>query len=457
MDDARLIEEMMVKARAAQSAVAAYDQLQVDRLVRAAAKAVFDNAEELARLAVDETRMGSYEDKVAKNKGKARIIWNDLRSRKSVDIIDYDAEQMCYYVAKPVGVVGAVTPTTNPIVTPMSNAMFALKGRNAVIIAPHPRAKGCSGRTVELINLALAGLGAPPNLVQIIEEPSIELTQALMKAVDLVVATGGMGMVKAAYSSGKPSLGVGAGNVQVIIDEGTDFQDAAQKIVYGRAFDNGIICTGEQFVFAPAEGFAEVVKAFEAAGACYEDDQTVVDRWREILFPGGGAINKEVVGQEIAAVAKKAGSDLPKGTKVVLLQARGTGTRDVLCREKMCPVLAILPYDTFEQAVEMAHENLKHEGSGHSAVVHSENRERIEYAGVRLPVSRLVVNAPCATTAGGSFFNAFAPTNTLGCGSWGNNSQSENITYKHFLNICRIGLVDDRKKAPSDQEIWAEL
>ena len=457
MDDRCLIEQMITRARQAQSLIAAYDQRQVDRLVRAIAKTVFDNAEELARLAVDETRMGRYEDKVAKNKVKGRILWNDLRIRKSVDIIDYDENQMCYYVAKPMGVIGAVTPTTNPIVTTMSNAMFALKGRNAVVIAPHPRAKNCSARTVELVNRELARLGAPPDLIQIIAEPSIELTQALMRAVDVVVATGGMGMVKAAYSSGKPSLGVGAGNVQVIIDSDTDYKAAAEKIVFGRAFDNGIICTGEQFVFAPAEHYDQVLEAFRAAGAFYVDDPTQVDRWREVLFPGGGAINKEVVGQNLPAVGQKAGAVIPEGAKVALLQARGAGTQDVLCREKMCPVLAILPYDGFEQAVDMAHENLKHEGSGHTAVVHSENRKHIEYAGVRLPVSRLVVNAPCATTAGGSFFNALAPTNTLGCGSWGNNSQSENITYTHFINICRIALVNEGKKPPTDQEIWAEV
>jgi succinate-semialdehyde dehydrogenase len=457
MNGDRLIQEMIGKAKKAQGFIAGYDQKQIDRLVRAIGKTVFDNAEELARLAVDETGMGVYKDKIAKNKGKARIIWNDLKDKRSVDIIDYNDEEMCYYVAKPMGVVGAVTPTTNPIVTPMSNAMFAVKGRNSIIIAPHPRAKGCSAWTVRLISQELARLGAPKDLIQIIEEPTIELTQALMRAVDIVVATGGMGMVKAAYSSGKPSLGVGAGNVQVIIDADTNFNAAAQKVIFGRKFDNGIICSGEQFVFAPNNRFSEVIAAFMAGGAFYIEDQDVVDRYREVLFPGGDSVNKEVVGQSVKMIAEKARSQIPEKTKVILLRAKGAGEKDVLCREKMCSVLGILPYRSFEEAVEMAHENLKREGSGHTAVVHSENRQHIEYTGINLPISRLVVNAPSSTTAGGSFFNAFAPTTTLGCGSWGNNSQSENITFKHFINISRIGLVNDKRKAPTDEEIWAEI
>ena len=261
-----MIATLIERARIAQKAIEHYTQEQVDLLVREIGKTVFDNAEMLAKLAVDETRMRVYDHKVAKNKGKSKTIWNDLKGKKSVGMISRDLETNIVEIAKPIGVVGAVTPTTNPIVTPMCNAMFAIKGKNAIIIAPHPRAKGCSKRTVDLINERLEKLGAPKHLIQIIAEPSIESTNALMQHVDVVVATGGMAMVKAAYSSGKPAYGVGAGNVQVIIDRDIDFKAATQKIIEGRTFDNGIICSGEQTVIVHQDDYKDVVYAFRHHG-----------------------------------------------------------------------------------------------------------------------------------------------------------------------------------------------
>jgi len=231
MDDKQFIKELVDKSRKAQKIYETFNQQQVDRVVRALAKVVWDNAEPLAKMAAEETGMGVYEDKIAKNRGKSRIIWNSLKGKKSVGIIDEDKEKGLFYVAKPMGVIGMVTPCTNPIVTPMCNLMFALKGRNSAIIAPHPRAKKCGRVTVDLMNKEIAKLGAPENLIQYIDEPTIELSGELMRQVDVVVATGGMGMVKAAYSSGKPSFGVGAGNVQVIIDRDADFNDAADKVI----------------------------------------------------------------------------------------------------------------------------------------------------------------------------------------------------------------------------------
>ena len=245
-----MIEDIVAKAKVAQKAYEKFPQEKVDAIVRAIAKTIYDNAEELARDAVDETGMGVYEDKVAKNKGKAKTIWNHLKGKKSIGVMDKEGGDGIITIAKPVGVVGAVTPTTNPIVTPMCNTMFALKGGNAIIIAPHPRAKRCSAKTVALMNDEVKRLGGPDNLIQCIEEPSIDLTNQLMHSVDVLVATGGFGMVRAAYSSGKPSFGVGAGNVQVIIDNDVNFHEAAKKVITGRKYDNGIICTGEQAVIA---------------------------------------------------------------------------------------------------------------------------------------------------------------------------------------------------------------
>ncbi|PAB60505.1 aldehyde dehydrogenase family protein [Anaeromicrobium sediminis] len=450
------MDVMIKKAREAQKEFESFSQEQVDMMVKVIAKVVYDNAESLARLAVDETGMGVYEHKVAKNKGKSKVIWNDLRDKRSVGIISRDENTKIIEVAKPMGVVGAVTPTTNPIVTPMCNAMFALKGRNAIVVAPHPRAKKCSTKTVELMNQAIRDLniGAPENLIQIIEEPSIEKTNQLMNVADVVVATGGMGMVKAAYSSGKPAYGVGAGNVQVIVDRDVDFNEAASRIITGRTFDNGIICSGEQTIIAHKDDYDNVMKAFEDQG-CYlvkgEEDKK---KFRDTIFHDGH-MNKDVVGQTTAKIAEMAGVEIPADTKIILLEADGIGEEDLLCKEKMCPVMSTFKYENIDEAVMIAKTNLDMEGSGHSAAIHSNTLENIEKAGAGLSVSRLVVNAPSATTAGGSFTNGFAPTTTLGCGSWGNNSISENFTYKHLINVSRIALLQEDAEVPTDEQIWA--
>ena len=456
MDESKVIQEYVLRAREAARVLAAFDQVQVDRLVRAIGKVVYDNAAELARLAVDETGMGVYEDKVAKNKGKPRIIWSSLKNKKSVDIIGEDSSEGLIYIAKPMGVVGLVTPCTNPIVTPMCNCMFALKGRNAAIIAPHPKARLCGARTVELFKGELARLGAPADTIQIITEPSLELTAALMKAVNVVIATGGSGMVKAAYSSGRPSYGVGQGNVQAIIDRDVDLSEAAEKIIAGRVFDNGIICTGEQSVIAPVELYDRTIEAFRAHGAFYVEDEATVARFREVIFPGGGAISREVVGQSVQTLAGLAGVEVPAGTRLLLFKTRGAGRADPLTKEKMCPARVAFSYRDFSEAVDIARQNLLVEGSGHTVSLHSHDDAHIRYAGEQLPVSRVVVNQVCSTSGGGSFFNGLAPTTTLGCGSWGNNSISENLDYKHLINISRIALVKQDVTVPTDEEIWAE-
>lgn len=448
-----MVNSLIEKARVAQKEFESFDQNQVDRIVREIGKVVYDNAESLARMAIDETRMGVYEHKVAKNKGKAKVIWNDLRGKKSVGEILRDPITNIVEIAKPIGVVGAVTPTTNPIVTPMCNAMFALKGRNAIIIAPHPRAKGCSTETVRLINERIEKLGAPKNIIQIICEPSIERTNELMKQVDVIVATGGMAMVKAAYSSGKPAFGVGAGNVQVIVDRNIDFSESAKKIIDGRIFDNGIICSGEQTVISHKDDYTNVIKAFESHGAYLVSDKEDVRKITETIFDGKH-MNKGVVGQSTLKIAQMAGVNIPEGTTVILLESDKHGVDEILCKEKMCPVLTMLKYNDFEEGIRKANDNLEMEGNGHSAAVHSNSLTNIKRVGEVLSVSRLVVNAPSATTAGGSFFNGFSPTTTLGCGSWGNNSISENFTYKHLINISRIGLIREDVVLMNDEQIW---
>ena len=449
------VQQLVANARGAQAVFESFSQEQVDAIVKGIGKYVYDNAEMLARMAVDETGIGVYEDKILKNKGKARVIWNNLKDKKSRGIIGEDADTNMVFVAKPMGVVGAVTPVTNPIVTPMCNAMFALKTGNAVIFAPHPKAEKCTDHLTDAFMKVVKANGGPDHLVQMVKKGSIETTQELMKAVDVVVATGGGAMVKSAYSSGRPSFGVGAGNVPVIIDRDVDLKDAVEKIVLGASFDNGIICSHEQFVLAPEEKYAEVLKAFMATGKVwFTEDKATIQKLRDVVFPGGH-LNKDVVGKSARQVGALAGVDVPESARIILLPAEGAGMKDLLAKEKLCPVVAILPYKTFQDAVASAKANLLVEGAGHSAALHSNNETNIRAAGIELPISRLVVNQASSFTAGGSLTNGFAPTTTLGCGSWGGNSISENLDYKHLMNVSRIGKVITNKKVPTDAEIWA--
>jgi len=453
MDNKEYIQLLMKNATAAQIEYEKFNQQQVDAIVKAIARVVYDNAVELARMAFDETQMGVFEDKIKKNQGKAKILWNSLKDKKSVGIISDNPQTGIVEVAKPMGVIGLVTPCTNPIVTPMCNAMFALKGRNAVIIAPHPKAKKCARVLVDMFNEAIKKLGAPDNLIQVIDEPSSELSGELMKAVDVIVATGGMPMVKSAYSSGKPAYGVGVGNVQTIIDRDVDIVDAVAKVVTSRTFDNGIICSGDQSVIVHEDDYEQVIKELKANGAYCIEDGEEKDKIRKALF-GDGHMNKHLVGQSAAKVATLAGINLPEGTRLIAVRADGIGKADILSKEKMCPVLTIYQYKTFTGAIDIAMANLEVEGKGHTISIHSNNKENIESAALVVHVCRVLINQIGATMNGGSFFNGYAATTTLGCGSWGNNSISENLDYKHLINITRIGYYLKDASVPTDKEIW---
>ena len=449
------VTELFERARIAQAEFEQKaDQALVDAAVRGIGKVVYDRADELAKMAVEESGLGNYEDKYTKCQGKAKNIWNSLKGKKSRGIIEENKETGIIKVAKPMGVVGAVTPVTNPVVTPMCNAMFALKGGNAIVFAPHPRVNNLTKYVVGLFREVLAELGLPEDLVQTLDAPGLEDTQALMATADIVVATGGGKMVKAAYSAGKPALGVGPGNVQVIFDRGINFDEASAKVIAGRTFDHGIICSGEQCVIIPTEAYDEAIAAFERNGTFYIEDPDTLERFAQTLF-GDGVFNPKAVGQSVEKIAALVGINVPAGTKMILLKARGVGALDVLCREKMCPVMVSIPYETFDDAVRIAHENLLYEGIGHTSVIHSNDMSHIRIAGERLPVSRLVVNQASSTGAGGSLYNGFAPTTTLGCGSWGNNSISENLTYTHLINVSQIGLFREDAVVPTDEEIWA--
>lgn len=448
------IAEMLMRARVAQIQFEVnFDQARVDAIVKTVAKTIYDNAEMLARIAVDETQMGVYEDKVAKCKGKSKGVWYDIKNKKSMGIISHDPITNLIEIAKPKGVVAAITPCTNPEVTPMSKIMFALKTKNAIIIAPHPSARICSTLGVKLIIDAIAKFNVPDGLVQVIEDPSVEKTQELMKACDVVVATGGMNMVKSAYSSGKPSYGVGAGNVQVVFDRNIDFDEAAKKVIKGRTFDNGIICSAEQSFIYHKDDRREVMSAFIMNGA-YLVPETEREQVIKAMFVNDH-LNKDLVGKSAIEVAKKAGIVVPKYTKVLIIEAKGVGSADIISKEKMCPVLASYSYEDFFEALSIVKVNLQVEGNGHTAAIHSKDQDNIVRAGTSISVSRFIVNETSATTAGGNIQNGLSFTNTLGCGSWGNNSISENFTYKHLLNITRVASISKKIEIPSDEAIWA--
>jgi len=454
MDDMMYVTEIIDKARKAQKIFETYSQKQVDEVVKAVGKAVYDNGEELARMAVEETGMGNYDDKVLKNKGKAMAVWYYLKGKKSVGILEYFEDEGIVEVGKPIGIIGAVTPVTNPIMTPMHNAMIALKGRNAIVICPHPSGKQSGVKTVEYINKYLKDIKAPENLVQIVDNPTLEISNLVMKMTDVCISTGGPGMVKVAYGSGKPAFGVGAGNNQCLIDEDADIKDLVPKVIRGRIYDNGVLCTCEQSIICPDKKYDEIIAEFVAQGAYYVSDPAEVVALRKTVFPEG-ALNKKCVGLSAVNLANMAGIKVPAGTKLLIAKADGPGTKDYFAKEKLFPILAAYRYKTWEEGVAIVNANLEYEGKGHSMVIHSFNKNHIEFAAESIPVSRFLVNGIGSSGLGGAYTNGLAPTGTLGCGSWGNNSLSENLSYKHLINISRIAYTNPNAHIPTAEEIWA--
>ena len=451
MDTQEYLQSLVDAARAAQMS-----QEQVDAAAKAIGKAIYDHAEELAKMAVEETRMGRVDSKIAKCKNKSKSTWWRMKDQKSRGIIERDEVNGIMKVAKPIGVVGCVTATTNPVINPMHNSMCALKCGNAVIICPHPRAKGVGVRAVELMNEALDKLGMPKNLIQIIKEPTMELSAGLMKTVDLCICTGGPGLVKVAYSSGKPALGVGQGNVQVLVDRDVDYDEVAKMVIAGRTFDNGVLCTCEQNVICPKDKVDEMVAALRANGAYYIDNQADADKVRNSAFPDG-VFNKEWTGTTIQQMADLAGLEgIPEDTKVLVCCTKGYARQEVLAKEKLFPMLALFTYDTWEECMEIARANLEMEGMGHSVVIHSNNTEHIEAVPTVVNVSRYAVNQVGGTALGGAMDNGLNPTTTLGCGTWGNNAISENLWFTHLMNVSRISYKVPDMYIPTDEEIWAD-
>lgn len=433
------IQQKMENARKAADTIKDYTQEQVDRLVYAGAKIIFDNAEPLAKLAVEETGLGKYEHKIVKNTSTAAVFWDYLKDKKSVGIIKEIPEEGIMEVAHPVGVIGAITPATNPTVTPLGNFMHAVKGKNAIIISPAPRAAQTTTDTVNLIRKALEETGAPADLVQVVDEVSIEASRELMESCDLVLATGGPGLTKAAYSSGTPAYGVGPGNPPVIIDRGYDLGAVAKMTVEAVGSDNGILCDGDNLLLYPDDSQAALVAALKAEGVLVYDKAEDVEKFRSTLFHDGH-IDSGLVGKDAYVIAKEAGFDVPKDTEIIALMIDGVGKEDVLNKEIMGPIVVLKSYTTFEEGVEFAVRNMKESGGiGHTAGIFSNDDAHIRYAGEKLPVARLLVNQP-TPDAWGPSTNGLSPAVSEGCGTWGNNILSANVDYYHLVNVSRIAM-----------------
>lgn len=435
------ITDLVQKARDAQMIVEAWSNDEIDVMLKAVGKIVFENSEMLGTEAFEETKMGVLANKIQKARNVPTVTYNFVKGQKALGLIDVDEQEGILLYAKPAGVAACITPSTNPVATPAGNAICALKSGNAVIVCPHPAAKRSTGHTIDLMRQALESVGAPVNLIQVVENPTVQLSAELMSACDVVMATGGQGMVRAAYSSGTPAIGVGQGNVQCLIAEDYDQIDhAAAMIIYNREFDDGVPCTGDQTVYVPVAREQEIVSAFEKNGAFIIDKPEDVEKIRAFTFQNG-ILNRSIVGKSAQTVAKIIGLpyDVPADKKTLFVKIDGEYERDdCLNKEILCPILRYRTYERFEDAVAIAVQNLRIEGAGHSSNIWSNDDEKIRYAGLRLPVGRLIVNAPNITAGGTTPGNGLEPTITIGCGFWGGNSISENLTFRHLRNYTRV-------------------
>lgn len=434
------LKETLARAREAQKIFAEYSQKQVDEIFRAAALAANHARLPLAQLATDETGMGVTEDKVIKNNYASEYIYNAYKHTKTCGIVERNQPFGTMQVAEPIGVIAAVIPTTNPTSTAIFKALLCLKTRNAVILSPHPRAKKCTIATAKIILEAARNAGAPEHIIQWVENPSLELTNYLMQSADLILATGGPGMVRAAYSSGKPALGVGAGNTPTIIDTSADISLAVNSILHSKTFDNGMICASEQSVIAMTEIYDAVKTEFGHRGA-YFLTQSETEKLRQCLLVNG-AINSKIVGQSAVEIAKIAGFSVAPETRVLIAEVTDATPNEPFAHEKLSPILAMYQADSFETAMDMADRLIRDGGYGHTASLYANeihSRDHIEAFAQRMKACRIVINTPASHGGIGDLYNFnLAPSMTLGCGSWGGNSISDNVGVKHLLNIKTV-------------------
>lgn len=440
VEDEESLEKMLGKVRAAQAKFSTYSQEQVDEIFYRAALAANKMRISLAKMAVEETGMGIVEDKVIKNHYASEYIYNAYKDTKTCGVIERDESFGITRIAEPIGVLAAVIPTTNPTSTAIFKCLICLKTRNGLIISPHPRAKNSTIAAAKIVLEAAVEAGAPEDIIGWIDQPSVPLSGMVMREADMILATGGPGMVKAAYSSGKPALGVGAGNTPAIIDSSADIQLAASSILHSKTFDNGMICASEQSTIVLKDVYDAFKKEMQLRGAYFLTPEETEKVRKTIII--NGALNAKIVGQSACKIAELSGFTAPEGSKVLVGEVESVELSEEFAHEKLSPVLAMYCADTFEDAVAKADRLIKDGGLGHTSSLYinvETGHEKIEYFRSVMKTCRIVINTPSSQGGIGDLYNfKFAPSLTLGCGSWGGNSVSENVGVKHLINIKTV-------------------
>lgn len=441
-----MIDSLVHKALVARDEFMKLDQEQVDRIVKNMALAGLDKHMELAKMAVEETKRGVYEDKITKNIFATEYIYHNIKYEKTVGIINENEEEDYYEVAEPVGVVAAVIPVTNPTSTTMFKALICAKTRNPVIFSFHPGGQQCSAEAARVMYEAGLKAGAPKNFITWIEQPSIEATQALMHhfGVALILATGGAKLVCSAYSAGKPALGVGPGNVPCYIEKSAKLKRAITDLILSKTFDNGLICASEQAVIVDREIADEAMQLLQENG-CYFLSPVEVERLTAVAISEDRThVNPDIVGQSAFTIAQMAGLSVPEYTKILIAPLEGVGTDYPLSQEKLSPILAFYVVDNHQQGIERCVQMVEFGGLGHSAVIHSENQEIVQQFSDAIRVGRIIVNSPCTHGAIGDLYNTNVPSLTLGCGSYGRNSTTSNVGVKNLINVKRVAKRKDK-------------
>ncbi len=440
IDTVEALQKKMKEMREAQALFSEYSQEQVDKIFKAAAIAANKARIPLAKMAVEETGMGVVEDKVIKNNYAAEYIYNAYKDTKTCGVIERDEAFGTVKIAEPIGIIAAVIPTTNPTSTAIFKTLIALKTRNAIIISPHPRAKKCTIEAAKIVLEAAVEAGVPKGIIGWIDVPSLELTNEVMRESDIILATGGPGMVKAAYSSGKPALGVGAGNTPAVIDKSADILLAVNSIIHSKTFDNGMICASEQSVIVDKEIYDAVKKEFKARG-CYFLGKDEIDKVRKTIIING-AVNAKIVGQSAYKIGCLSGIEVPETAKILIGEVTSVDIEEEFAHEKLSPVLAMYKAKDFEDAMDKADRLVRDGGIGHTSSLYvnaSSEKNKIEKFAEKMKTCRVLVNTPSSHGGIGDLYNfKLAPSLTLGCGSWGGNSVSENVGVKHLLNIKTV-------------------
>ncbi|MBM3778252.1 MAG: aldehyde dehydrogenase family protein [Acidimicrobiia bacterium] len=452
------IQGLIARARRAQTAIESFDQRQVDDLIRAMVWAVCQPgvAGRIARLAVDETRLGNYESKLAKMANKTRAALADIIHDRSVGVIHVDEARQIIEIAKPVGVIGALSTSTHPEATPVVKAINAVKGRNAIIVAPHPRAKGTNKVVCDLMRAAIEKMGAPADLVIAIEEPTLELTTELMRQCDRILATGGAPMVRAAYSSGTPALGVGVGNAVITVDDTANLADAAEKIRISKTFDEATSCSSDNAVIA-FRGIREPLldELRKQGGWVASPDEAA--RIAAVLWQDG-ALNRDLICRPALPIAQAARIDVPAGTTFIVVPQDGVGPDHPLSGEKLSIVMAFYTVDTLQQAIDLTNRIQQYQGLGHSCGLYTTSDEHILAFALGTRTSRVMVNQPQSLSNSGALWNGMYQTFSLGCGSWGRNSTTNNITWRDLINVTRVSKpLPVAKTIPPNEELFGDV